>query len=112
MRGSGSEVLVAIIDFLYYGEANVFQEHLDSFLALAEELRLKGLTDSEQESMNKTPQMMERVSLKKENDQKILQPASRANFESPPSKGHLNTTVALTNNKINVELQDLDEQIK
>ena len=35
--------LVAILDFLYQGEANVFQDNLDSFLAIAEELQLKGL---------------------------------------------------------------------
>ena len=44
MRGLRSEDLVAIMDFLYCGEANVLQENLDAFLALAEELRLKGLS--------------------------------------------------------------------
>merc|ERR1719430_2656610 len=43
MRALKSEDLIAMVDFLYYGEANVFQENLDSFLALAEELKLKGL---------------------------------------------------------------------
>ena len=43
MRGIKSEDLDAIVDFLYCGEANVFQENLDSFLAIAEELKLKGL---------------------------------------------------------------------
>ena len=43
MRGITSEDLNAIIDFLYCGEANVFQENLDSFLAIADELKLKGL---------------------------------------------------------------------
>ena len=43
MRGIKSGDLCAIIDFLYCGEANVFQENLDSFLAIAEELQLKGL---------------------------------------------------------------------
>ena len=43
MRGVKSEDLLAIVDFLYYGEANVYQENLDSFLAIAEELQLKGL---------------------------------------------------------------------
>merc|ERR1719341_524392 len=43
MRGLKSEDLSAILDFLYCGEANVFQENLDSFLAIAEELKLKGL---------------------------------------------------------------------
>ena len=43
MRGMKSQDLLAIIDFLYRGEANVFQENLESFLAIAEELQLKGL---------------------------------------------------------------------
>ena len=44
MRGVKSDDLLAIVAFLYRGEANVFQENLDSFLAVAEELQLKGLT--------------------------------------------------------------------
>ena len=44
MRGMKSKNLQAIIDFLYRGEANVYQEDLDSFLVIAEELQLKGLT--------------------------------------------------------------------
>ena len=44
MRGMKSEELIAIIDFLYYGEANIYQETLDNFLILADELKLKGLT--------------------------------------------------------------------
>ena len=44
MRGLKSEDLIAMIDFIYFGEANVFQENLDSFLALAEELQFKWLT--------------------------------------------------------------------
>ena len=43
MRGIKFENLSAIVDFLYCGEANVYQENLDSFLAIAEELKLKGL---------------------------------------------------------------------
>ena len=43
MRGMKSDDLNTIINFLYCGEANVYQENLDSFLAIAEELKLKGL---------------------------------------------------------------------
>ena len=43
MRGVKLDDLLAIMDFLYHGEANVYQENLDSFLAIAEELQLKGL---------------------------------------------------------------------
>ena len=44
MRGITSEDLCTITDFMYFGEANIFQENLESFLAIAEDLRLTGLT--------------------------------------------------------------------
>ena len=44
MKGAKFEDLLAIVDFLYFGEANVFQENLDAFLSTAEELKLTGLT--------------------------------------------------------------------
>merc|ERR1712129_536344 len=40
----GSEDLVAIIDFIYCGEVNIFQENLEIFMATAEELKIKGLS--------------------------------------------------------------------
>ena len=43
MRGVLYENLSAIIDFLYYGEANVSQENVDPFLSIAEDLKLTGL---------------------------------------------------------------------
>ena len=52
MRGVKFEDLLAIVDYLYCGEADVFQENLDSFLAIAEELQLKGL-------MGKTDEIVE-----------------------------------------------------
>ena len=55
MKGVKFEDLQAIVDFLYCGEANIFQENIDAFLAIAEELKLKGLTlkpDRIEENMN------------------------------------------------------------
>ena len=43
MRGVKSDDILAILDFLYRGEANVYQENLGSFLAIAEELQLEGM---------------------------------------------------------------------
>ena len=43
MRGVKSDDLLAIVDFIYHGEANVCQGNLDYFLAIAEELQLRGL---------------------------------------------------------------------
>ena len=44
LKGFHSKDFLSIIDFLYFGEANVIQDDLDSFLAIAEEIQLKGLT--------------------------------------------------------------------
>ena len=43
MKGLKSEELMAIVDFLYYGQTKVAQTNLATFLALAAELQLKGL---------------------------------------------------------------------
>ena len=50
MRGVRPENLMAMLDFFYYGEANVHQENLDSFLVLAGELQLKGLKGNQTET--------------------------------------------------------------
>ena len=55
MRGVKSENLLAVVDFLYRGEANVYQENLDSFLAIAEELQLKGLMGQTELILNTNP---------------------------------------------------------
>ena len=44
LKGFQSKHFVSILDFLYFGEANVYQEDFDSFLAIAEDIELKGLT--------------------------------------------------------------------
>ena len=43
MRGVKAEDLVAVIDFMYFGEAMIHQEDMDNFWALAQELNIKGL---------------------------------------------------------------------
>ena len=42
-----------MLDFLYKGETNVFQDDLDQFLSLAEDFQLKGLTGSDQDQKNR-----------------------------------------------------------
>ena len=47
-----SPVAMFFDDFPYRGEANVFQENLDSFLAVAQELQLKGLMGKPDEQVD------------------------------------------------------------
>ena len=78
MRGVKSENLLAVVDFLYRGEANVYQENLDSFLAIAEELQLKGLMGQTELILNAnpTPQEMNRKPFHK------METSNLNNFES------------------------------
>merc|ERR1719491_2072486 len=57
MRGVKSEDLWAIVDFLYIGEANVYQENIDNFLAFAQEIKLKGVTKSENLDKTEEPDL-------------------------------------------------------
>ena len=47
MRKIKTEDLQNIVTFMYHGEVNIFQEDLDNFLSLAEEMELKGLTGTD-----------------------------------------------------------------
>ena len=60
LRSVKSVDLLAILDFVYKGEANVLSEYLESFFAIAEELELKGLTGQQRYDL------LERDPLKKE----------------------------------------------
>ena len=109
MRGIKAEELVAIVDFLYFGEANVKQESLDAFLGLAEELRLKGLTESNTKDQlrNKTTIQEMNVEDKERHDQKFLHITKLSNLNKFEAKTE-SSSVAL----VSVEAHQLDDQIK
>ena len=86
MRGIKSDNLVAMVDFLYFGETNVNQESLNAFLGLAEELKLLGLTTGDR---NK--------------DEQDTKPQTQLNDST------LNATF---NAPVKVEADEMDEQIK
>jgi len=47
LRGMKYSDLESVLNFMYHGEVNIAQEQLNSFLAVAEELRVKGLTQNQ-----------------------------------------------------------------
>ena len=104
MRGVSSESLIAIIDFLYHGEANILNDNIDPFLALAEELRLKGLSRGAADGQEN--QQTERVFMKEEGSKQFQK------TPSPNPDNSIDTAVALPNDKISVGLGDLDDQIR
>ena len=112
MRGLKAEDLVAMVDFLYYGEANVNQESLDAFLGLAEELKLKGLTGSitegnDMEFKGKGIPPENGIKERKQGREAILHAPPPFNVRSSKPQSE-NSSVAL----VSEEAHQLDEEIK
>ena len=115
MRGLKSNDMMSILDFLYLGEANISQESLDSFLALAEELQLKGLTGGsgngkqEERSMKKeVPNNVENpVELNTTLNPSIEHPTLMTKHKLDQTNDSSDTTVA-----VNSDPEDLDSQIR
>ena len=111
MRGMRTEDLTAIIDFLYHGEANVLQESLDSFLAIASELKLEGLMglDEDEREKPKTETAKQR-----QMDQPIAPFISsyEKTTESQRSKSRESKTIAKLDDSSGDLLADLDEKVK
>ena len=110
MRGIKSEDLITILDFLYFGKANLLQDNLDSFLSVAEELKLKGLT-GKPENVEKGPKIKDIA----EPSKKLTQvKRSHANQTSCPKSvkeaKYLEGTLA-THHIVSVELEQLNDQI-
>ena len=51
MKGVKIEDLSAVVDFLYFGEARIKAEDVNSFLAIAKELQLRGLLGEVEENL-------------------------------------------------------------
>ena len=98
MRGMKSEDLVSILDFLYSGEAKLYQENLNTFLTIAEEFQLKGLESNYKENHEKRSNQI---------------------YEEPEAeKTHsaleemVNEVLPMKSKSIVGELKDLDEKVK
>ena len=53
--------LVSVLNFMYHGRVSVAQDELNSFLSVAEDLKVKGLTQSSSDSQNKSSLKTEAV---------------------------------------------------
>ena len=113
MRGLKSKDLSDIVNFLYCGEANVHQDHLESFLAMADELKLKGLTGEREDKKNERSSFVSGNDFAKEpyyqNDQK-WKTSEQSHIEQIKRKPE--RTVSLVSSSISADLSELDEQIK
>jgi len=73
LKGVKYAEIISILNFMYHGEVNVAQDELNSFLAVAEELRVKGLTQNTTQETSK----------QEHTHQKAKMPAPRRAREPP-----------------------------
>ena len=112
MRGIKSVDIVAIIDFLYCGEAAVYQENLDSFLTIAEELELKGLmgkTDENLENIVEERKFSKTATAKGWSSQRI--PEKKRMLNRRAVENEMDKTVAVQNHAP-IDLNDLEERVQ
>ena len=115
MRGLKTDILISLVDFLYFGEANVDQEHLEDFLAVAEELRLKGMTAAAERNETKyhpeeAPQK-KNTSIKRHSQAKPVSGMQTSRVENLPKKDESFSSempVALVSD----DVQELNEKVK
>ena len=107
LRGFQSKVFVSILDFIYFGEASVFQENLDSFLAIAEEIQLKGLTGQSTRDLIEAQENP----IHKRNNEAKKSTTCQMNLKPQAIAPNTSTAVAIPS-EISADLQALDEKVK
>ena len=122
MRGTKSEDLSAIVDFLFFGEANVLQENLESFLAIAGDLKLKrlmgqmGQNNESKENVDTTEPVQVKLTSNVKEEEIGVNSSKVGRFDS--EERTFNTKVANQQkllaipNQTSKELEVLDEQVK
>ena len=112
-----------MVDFFYQGEANVFQENLDSFLVLAEEFQLKGLRGNQTEKESSevfSPPAKRKDLLKQQTPKAAPKPYHHlpvvnkdVSIETGSLKTTFETAVALTDHTTNyTDIESLNKQVK
>jgi len=100
LRGIRFPDMVAILNFMYHGEVNVNQEDLQMFLAAAEELRIKGLSQASNDSKlekldNSVPKMKQASGGSNTNSTSSAgQPPAKKPRESSPGISPVSTPVS------------------
>ena len=113
LKGFQSKDFVSILDFLYLGEANVYQEDLDSFLAIAEEIQLKGLPNESSKDLTQEQEETQR-SEPIQNDRDLPKQSASPYQDLKRNRVVPNTasTKVAIPNQSSTDLQALDEKVK
>ena len=80
LKGVKYSDMLAVLNFMYHGEVNVAQEELNSFLAVAEDLKVKGLTQN-LPSSKEPPAQTRNLQEKPHGEQKIIRKNEKKPFQ-------------------------------
>jgi len=86
LKGVKYKELLSVLNFMYQGEVNVAQEELNSFLAVAEDLRVKGLTQNNSGASNDSHHAPKRAPSPKPLRPQNTAPAERDPVPPPPKR--------------------------
>ena len=112
LKGICLEDLQAALEFMYHGEVNLAQDSLNNFLAVAEELAIKGLSvDTKPMSPNAAPKTL-MTAKRKHSIQKT--PSSKPQIAKMPKKSHVLTPVEknVMDRKSKIQIEDLERIAK
>ena len=91
MKGNTAKDISSILDFVYHGEASVYQEDLDNFFGLAEDLKLKGLSRNNAQEVEHTQNIVIK------HDRKVLKRNHEALIDSVQVPGPLQKHITQSN---------------
>ena len=102
--------LLAIVDFLYFGQTSVFQENLNTFFSLTQELELKGLVRNVEENFED----LINAELPDSNTQKAETHMNNTseNFQNTPETSSLETENEVALRHSFSDEKDLEERVK
>ena len=94
LKGVKYTDLAYVLNFMYHGEVNVAQEELNSFLSVAEDLQVKGLTQNNSQASENTAPTVADISKKtgvpSQATQKRTRPPPAPAPRAPPPRFHPN----------------------
>jgi len=94
LKGVKYADLVAVLNFMYHGEVNVAQEELNSFLSIAEDLQVKGLTQNKPDNIPRQKQQIQTPTKEQLRDSKRVestpQPKRNQPVPVPAPKSRIN----------------------
>jgi len=108
LSGVKFSYLSSVLDFMYYGEVNVAQEELNSFLAVAEDLQIKGLSQTRSEV---SKPIQKRNSIAPRQNERVEENHNRKEDEPPVAK-KAKVAETASNNTDDDDIQEVHPIVK